>query len=225
MVDVNRRGLERFLGVRLSRGKILPLVVAVTAACPAQPVLARNDGINPNRPEDNGIYWHGAGGLGIGFLGWRSSRCLDIPWYLGVPGTLGSAFALGLLREVAQHDWHLTKHQLAEGLAWGVGSSIGLGIGFTIEWGTGKRLCGGEAPRIEVLDRLQASQLRTSGVPFGEVSTQVERSEFGATSRFDAKWIDEEGRRPSATVGPTEVHADLLAKSGRSHQRTTERGR
>jgi len=131
----------------LSRGKILPLMVALTATCTAQPAFARNDGTNPNRPEDNGIYWHGVGGAGIGVLSWRASRCLDIPWYFTVPGTIASALAVGLLREVAQHDWHLTKHQLAEGLAWGAGSGIGLGVGFTIEWGTGKRPCAREGPR------------------------------------------------------------------------------
>jgi len=144
----NRRGPEGPLSVRPSRGRSLPLVAALTAVGPAPPAFARNDGTYPNRPEDNGIYRHGVGGLGIGVLGWRALRCLDTPWYFAVPATLGSALALGLLREVAQHAWHLTKHQLAEGFAWGVGSSIGLGVGFTIERRTGNRLCGGEGPRV-----------------------------------------------------------------------------
>jgi len=144
----NRKGPEGPSSVRLSRWKILPLMVALAAACAARPVFARNDGISSNRPDDNGIYWHGVGGVGIGAVGWTASRCLDIPWYFAVPGTLGSALAVGLLREVAQHDWHLTKHQLAEGLSWGAGSAIGLAAGFTVEWGAGKRPCAGEVPRI-----------------------------------------------------------------------------
>jgi hypothetical protein len=134
----NRRCPEAPPGAGRSRWKLLPLAVALAAACTARPVLARNDGISSNRPEDNGIYWHGVGGFGIGAVGWAGSRCLDVPWYYAVPGTLGSALALGLLREVAQHDWHLTRHQLAEGLSWGAGSAIGLGAGFTFEWGTRK---------------------------------------------------------------------------------------
>jgi hypothetical protein len=138
-------GLSR---VRLSRRRLLPLAVAIALGSAARPGFGRNDGISPNRPEDNGIYWHAAGGVGIGGLGWAASRCLDVPWYLAVPATAGSSLALGLLREVAQHDWHLTRHQLAEGLSWGVGSAIGLGAGFTFEFGTGKRPCAREDPRI-----------------------------------------------------------------------------
>lgn len=153
----------------MRRWRILSLGVALAAACTAQPGFARNDGTSPNRPEDNGIYWHGVGGVGIGAAGWTASRCLDIPWYFAVPGTLGSALAVGLLREVAQHDWHLTRHQTAEGLAWGAGSAIGLGVGFTFEWGTGKRPCGGEAPRMVRTtlpwEPFGAVPLSTSGTP------------------------------------------------------------
>jgi hypothetical protein len=159
------RSSEEHHRVRLSRWKLLPPTVALAAVCTAQPASARNDGINSNRPEDNGIYWHGVGGVGIGALGWTASRCLDIPWYFAVPGTLGSALAVGLLREVAQHDWHLTRHQLAEGLAWGVGSAIGLGVGFTIEWGAGKRPCGGERPWILRTSMLAKEVARREGLP------------------------------------------------------------
>jgi hypothetical protein len=152
--------------VRLSRWSVLPLVVALAALCAPRPVLARNDGTNPNRPEDNGIYWHAAGGVGIGALGWAGSRCLDVPWYYAVPATLGSSLAIGLLREVAQHDWHLTKHQLAEGLSWGVGSAIGLGAGFTIEFGAGKRPCAREDRSI-----VRTSPLRQ---PFGGLPLSAE---------------------------------------------------
>jgi hypothetical protein len=90
MHSKHRRGTEKHFRVQRSRWKALPPTVALAAVCTAQPTFARNDGINSNRPEDNGIYWHGVGGVGIGALGWTASRCLGIPWYLAVPGTLGS---------------------------------------------------------------------------------------------------------------------------------------
>ena len=55
-------------------------------------------------------------------------------------------------------------------------------------------------------------------MPFGCVSTQLGHSEVATTSRFYAKWIDEEGRWPPATIGPTEVYSELLAKLGKPHQ-------
>jgi len=76
-----------------------------------------------------------------------------------VPATIGSSLAIGLLREVAQHDWHLTKHQLAEGLSWGIGSTLGLGLALTFEWGTGRRPCRSEAPQMVRME-LEASHWR-----------------------------------------------------------------
>jgi hypothetical protein len=55
-------------------------------------------------------------------------------------------------------------------------------------------------------------------LPFGYLSTQLGHSEVATSSRFYSKWIDEEGRRPPATIGPTEVCANLLANLGEPHQ-------
>ena len=71
--------------------------------------------------------------------------------------------------------------------------------------------------RLKDLRDTYASQLLTSGVPLGYVSTQLGHSEIATTSRFYAKWIDD-GHRQPIMIGPTEVYADLLAKLGKSHQ-------
>ena len=49
------------------------------------------------------------------------------------------------------------------------------------------------------------------------VAEQLGHSEAATSSRFYAKWINEEGRRPPATIGPAEVYADLFAELGKFH--------
>jgi len=71
-------------------------------------------------PGWTGVPLHVLGGASLGALS----------GLLGLPGLTGVVLVAiwGYGREVRQHDWDLTLHQTLEGIAWGVGATLGWAI-------------------------------------------------------------------------------------------------